>query len=79
MGKEKPKIERLFEEFRNYKLTLPQLEGEILAYLKTYQLSEARSLLRSALSIAERKGEQTNWEGFRDKVRSFLNKTKEQK
>jgi len=35
-------------------------------------LNNANSLLRSAFSIAERSGEQTFWEGFKNKVEQEL-------
>lgn len=34
-------------------------------------LDEMRELLRSALCIAERQGEQTNWEGFAASIRKL--------
>lgn len=36
-------------------------------------INNANSLLRSAYSIAERSGEQTNWEAFKNKVGQELN------
>jgi hypothetical protein len=46
----------------------------ILRYVQhlEHQLSDALSLLRSAHSIAEREGKETNWEAFKKRVHEFL-------
>ena len=47
---------------------------EYMAATKRYEtmLLEANELLRSAYAIAQRNGEQTNWEAFRNQLKQAL-------
>lgn len=40
---------------------------------------ESKSLLRSSYSIAKRKGKETNWEAFEEKVKNHLKEIREVK
>jgi hypothetical protein len=50
-------------------------ESEVQVLKK--QLAKANSLLRSAYSIAERNGESTNWEAFKNQVEKALDDERE--
>ncbi len=54
---------------------LNNFEQVILASVKSaasFIIEDANSLLRSALSIAERKGQNTNWEAFAERLKIEL-------
>ena len=62
-------INKLFLELSQIATATTAKEVRLLELLK-----ESNECLRSAFSIADRKGESVNWEAFRNRLRTILEK-----
>ena len=63
----KKKVEELTEQLEAQE-TLSEIQQMALQDKNDISMTEANSLLRSAWMIANRNGEQTNWEAFKNRV-----------